>query len=722
MSAAHVSRFGDSAVRRLLECALWRGKAISRLFQLKSIHWLLAAVGASAAVPSGAVEFDLGLRYDRSRSGHGLEIHRADDRYAVFFYTYRQDLSPEWYLCDGRVINGLMQGDCLRYTLPTGTPPPALADGSKNVSFSLDYVAPDDSAACEDGVDRNGAEQLAVFSWRSNGEFRQWCTEFLRVGQDYPEPYYGGIWYGGDGGYGCSLSHMDETLSAICYYYDEEGEPRWAIGLGGTSDESAGESIEMIHYQGFCRDCTTTAPNPTVAGSLTVQLAPATAPGSGSDSARLSLTYPRSPGGVLEREFTMFRLTDGSQHGAHAVPAQPVQTAAQVTGWEQDLQFLSDQIRAVHPNPFHTIAEAEFDAGLIALRQRLPFLTTPEIRFEMFRLGGSIGRFGRDGHTSVVPNSMMLPLQLYWFSNGVFVVDALPPYEQLVGAQLTHVGQTSIEEVLHLLGQALSRDNQNTVRWISPTALLFLDLYRGLGIVDDSSAIPLMLTASSGESARSSVEPISLQNYDQWKVLGRNTLPERPVIYLSDTERPFWFAALHDETTMYIQYNAVVASDPSGQTIEAFSRSLKAAFDAQQPSRVVVDLRHNNGGDNTTYGPLLTFLSDPGVNQENRLFAIIGRQTFSAAMNFIADLEADTKALFVGEGSGGSPFHFGDSQDFVFPNSQMLLQISSRVHQSPNPDDQRLEIPADIPVALSSIQFFANQDPVLQAILDQFSQ
>ena len=175
---------------------------------------------------------------------------------------------------------------------------------------------------------------------------------------------------------------------------------------------------------------------------------------------------------------------------------------------------------------------------------------------------------------------------------------------------------------------------------------------------------------------------------------------------------------LDNDTTLYIQYNSVVTRDPDGQSIEAFSDALNVAFDSQQPQRVVIDLRHNNGGDNTTYGPLMEFLTQPEVNRKDALFAIIGRQTFSAAMNFIADLEATSQVLFVGEGSGGSPFHFGDSEDSLLPGSGMLLQISSRVHASPIPDDERLEIPADIPAALFSQQFFQDLDPALEAMLE----
>jgi hypothetical protein len=43
------------------------------------------------------------------------------------------------------------------------------------------------------------------------------------------------------------------------------------------------------------------------------------------------------------------------------------------------------------------------------------------------------------------------------------------------------------------------------------------------------------------------------------------------------------------------------------------------------------------------------------INQWGKLFVVIGRRTFSAAMNLAVDLERHTRALFVGEPTGGAP-------------------------------------------------------------------
>ena len=87
-------------------------------------------------------------------------------------------------------------------------------------------------------------------------------------------------------------------------------------------------------------------------------------------------------------------------------------------------------------------------------------------------------------------------------------------------------------------------------------------------------------------------------------------------------------------------------------THELAERLLALARRAQV-RRVVVDVRLNHGGDNTTYRPLLEVLERPDVGR--KLVVLIGRGTFSAAGNFAADVDQWTKARFVGEPTGGAP-------------------------------------------------------------------
>jgi hypothetical protein len=59
----------------------------------------------------------------------------------------------------------------------------------------------------------------------------------------------------------------------------------------------------------------------------------------------------------------------------------------------------------------------------------------------------------------------------------------------------------------------------------------------------------------------------------------------------------------------------------------------------------VIDLSSNQGGDGRLNSPLVqTVMRNNKVNQTGKLFVIIGRLTFSAAMDLSIQLERETKA------------------------------------------------------------------------------
>ena len=140
---------------------------------------------------------------------------------------------------------------------------------------------------------------------------------------------------------------------------------------------------------------------------------------------------------------------------------------------------------------------------------------------------------------------------------------------------------------------------------------------------------------------------------------------------------------------------------------------------AADPSvrRVVVDIRHNYGGETFASAPVLALLKRPDLDRQGQLFVITGRNTFSAASLFAASLESETSAIFVGEPMGGSPNLYGDTTDVPLPYSRLVLTIATQYFVGSTPDDLRLTIEPDIPAPLTAADFFAGRDPALAAIL-----
>jgi hypothetical protein len=141
---------------------------------------------------------------------------------------------------------------------------------------------------------------------------------------------------------------------------------------------------------------------------------------------------------------------------------------------------------------------------------------------------------------------------------------------------------------------------------------------------------------------------------------------------------------------------------------------------AKPAQTLIIDVRHNNGGNADLLPPLMHVLKNfEASNPKSRMVVITGRNTFSAAQIFINQMNRDTRAIFAGEPSSSKPNFVGEENEIVFPWSGAVGSISNRYHES-IPGDKRVWIEPQIKVELSSADYFANRDPVLVEIFGQY--
>jgi hypothetical protein len=180
-------------------------------------------------------------------------------------------------------------------------------------------------------------------------------------------------------------------------------------------------------------------------------------------------------------------------------------------------------------------------------------------------------------------------------------------------------------------------------------------------------------------------------------------------VWLRHLEDEQWLTTLQRGRALYLGYRLT-----TGPTYDLAQRLLRLA---RRPAvrRVVVDTRLNHGGDNTTYGPLLDVLQRPVV--ERKLVVLTGRATFSAAGNFVADVERFTKARFVGEPSGGAPSQWGDRTPVELRLAGLRVNVANSYWEFGPRGDRRLAIEPDVLVEPTAADFFAGRDPVLARAL-----
>jgi hypothetical protein len=190
---------------------------------------------------------------------------------------------------------------------------------------------------------------------------------------------------------------------------------------------------------------------------------------------------------------------------------------------------------------------------------------------------------------------------------------------------------------------------------------------------------------------------------------------------LQDTERVFLTHSLASHAALYFQLNQV--ADSPDTTLAALAAQLRATLTSTGARNLIVDVRHNSGGNNLLLQPLLDAIAGFAEgSHERRVFVITGRATFSAAQNFITRLERRLpRVVFAGEPSMSSPNFTGEDNPLQLPFSGLMVGISNRYWQDSAPDDVRPWIEPHLPAVLTSEDWLANRDPALDAVLRAIS-
>jgi RNA polymerase sigma factor (sigma-70 family) len=393
-------------------------------------------------------------------------------------------------------------------------------------------------------------------------------------------------------------------------------------------------------------------------------------------------------------------------------PRMADRTINRVQGWSSDIDFLLEAIKRNHyvyrskPLPAATGKVAD------ELKRTIGTMSDERVVAELLRLMATLG----DGHCYVFPSEAFtarrpfrqLPLRLYQFADGLFVIDAERGHERWIGRKITRLGTVATEEALRRVADYVPSDNRYSSRILGPIFCGHRGILEMLGLGVQADKVVFQFAGPNRNSGEERIGFVPLRKLSQTE---RKLLPSRLAgappapLYLRNTGTNFWFEALPQGKVVYFQFNQVL--DAPEESIETFSARLDASLRQQRPGLLIVDVRNNNGGDASLLDPLIGTLQDfERRDSAAKLVVIAGTYTFSAAQIFIARMDNETKAVFAGEPSASKPNFVGEDDPHELPWSRLAASISNRYHES-IPGDTREWIEPDIKVELSSRDYFA---------------
>lgn len=404
---------------------------------------------------------------------------------------------------------------------------------------------------------------------------------------------------------------------------------------------------------------------------------------------------------------------------------------SRVDGWRADLDLMTEVLFRSHYDYDVKTPREEWDRAIGALHDAIPDLDDEQVALGFMRLVALAG----DGHTCMWPmfnprfDFHQLPLLVYPFADGFFVKAADDAHRDLVGARVLALGDLSVEDVFERSSVYVGHENGMHAKMTAPALMGTIEILHAIGATSSDEHVTLRLEAG-GEERSVDIEAIpwdadlygDRDEAPAWTSMRAE--PDRePPTYLRDLDDPYEYALLDDGRIAYLRY-ANVFEKPDAP-FAAFLDGMFASLASQPVEALVIDVRENFGGSTELYAPLVrAILRHPEFDRDGHLFTVIGRRTYSAAMNLVVDLEYWTHTLFVGEPTGSSPNFIGENKLFTLPYCGSRVSVSDRIHQHGASDstDRRVWVAPDLVAELTSDDYRNDVDPALAAIRQRLAE
>lgn len=396
--------------------------------------------------------------------------------------------------------------------------------------------------------------------------------------------------------------------------------------------------------------------------------------------------------------------------------------------WLEDLDALAAVIHTKHVDPFSLRSAEQFDADVLALRERLPELTVPQKLVAFAQLVATLG----DQHTSVAldqlaRNAQLVPVALVWLADGVFVAATDAENQSMIGRRVVAIGGRPVDAAATSITSVVATENEGSRRSKFGQLASSYDLLHSLGLAEPDGRIAFTLAGSDGDPA-AAVETRTVAPLPPRTMPTLISRPDPRDASLPISRRPgrgnAFVESLGDGAggagpdAVYLRYDRCI-EDRSKPFATVAQEAIKALEGMERP-RLIVDLRNNGGGDSRVIEPLFAGLAtareaNPKLRGPNSLVVLVGPRTQSSASMNALELRNRSKAVLVGQPTGQRPNHLGEMRTIQLPNTGLGVWYSTKRFR--HGDDGDDAVAPDILVPVTSAEWFAGRDAALEKAL-----
>lgn len=403
---------------------------------------------------------------------------------------------------------------------------------------------------------------------------------------------------------------------------------------------------------------------------------------------------------------------------------QSAKSQTPAAGWAEDLKTVRDDLPNFHPNFFKKITQKSWDEQFAALLNNLSGKSDLQIALELQRVIAQAG----DPNTwldvsQLLYKSKFIPVALGFYEGQFYVSASVRRFAPIFGTKVLKINGLTTTEAVDRAAQFVPKDNQIGYLTNAMQMLRFPIVNRMVGISQTDSLELLCEKLATGEQFKYKVWTLNPADDKQGMI---PVVPQReaPEMIFRPLNKPFdleWHAR---DSILIFRYVRCLSREillESGDTATALQLpAFKTAADSAiailrrcPTARLLFDLRFNPGGgasDGFRFATLLA--SDSLINQKNRLFVATNSATLSSATHVAVLFRNLTQATLVGEPTGDRPNHFGQPKQIYLPNTQLVVNYSSKYLQ-PVPTEEAPTLTPNVLIPMSFETFLRGGDPVL---------
>lgn len=392
--------------------------------------------------------------------------------------------------------------------------------------------------------------------------------------------------------------------------------------------------------------------------------------------------------------------------------------------WVTDIDFLAKELPQKHYDFFTVKDKKEFLERLAKIKLGSTELTDIEVAIRLQQL---IAGFG-DSHTMVnygqlIDKSKILPLHLYWFSDGLYILHTTEENNEILGHQILSVNGVPLATITDSLSTLTTKDNQAIIRNTIPKLLPLVQVLECFDFIKGEE-IELELMDLNGTKKTHVLKPAEMTRQNR-KIYKPDSLA---LCYRN--ERAFFIDYYQTtDNIYYLQYNRCWSKELELQygnaqnaekmpSFKDFEEKVFQTVDKNSIDKIVFDIRFNGGG-NSSQGTefIEKFAKQLEKNKNTKIYVILGRNTFSSAILNAMDFKRMTNAIFIGEETSGKPNHFGEVKSFQLPNSGIRVNYATKYFK--RTDEKVSTISPDIKLEPGFSDFVSGIDPAYEWIKKQ---